>query len=864
MSHKQSQSIADVRRYKTDLPAGLMRTLLSSTASKTQIRLLHWQNLLEICSPSMYLFLKLIAMLIIISSLENAATVAADNDHILRESHAQFLEDIKQGLSQLRLEKDKEISLNIRITELTQINKALTTEKNTRERDIQSMTKKLDEVGHDLTICQAQLSSKNEELLAAIAIPKEDPRLQAKIQELDGIIGVLNSKYEGSKREVSTLKEQLNSLRETFNRKEQENQGFEQELNTARVRINNFAEEKNRYLASKDLENKQICQDLTRKAESSKATMKLKLESEVRNMEQKIKDKDSELNLAKEELRYLQSEKETAASNTAKVQAEVDAYKEQLIQQSVHLQRLQATSQQTFETNQQDLQTIQMEVAELRDLLHLSLDEMASKADKISEANSLVEASARQATQSQKSKEDTEEQCSNLQNELSRKEEQCASLKRELEATSAVVRNMAGGLSRVRTNEHMVASSMTVSTTSRIISQKNEVPRTYVNFQKPSETEKGGFEIPRDHLRQATKHVDSSSHGQNKRGQSVLVGFTSPEHHAGLNGHKLELQPDISSRRPLRAAVRSSSNSGMQKIVEAEIDIAKTPQEAELPSTNYKGRLVKNAHFTPEKSSYITPFSVMSPSTHDSSDLTDMDQIIDGLDDVINNEQLQDVYGKARNGRTKGEKESDHCVSAAQYTKAARKRNEPSVSLISSNEVEEPSTKRVKTRAFTALSTAEESRRRRDSKPGKSVLKKSKEAKAQEYDESVWDLNYIFESQPIGFTQTSNRQPYEARSRVQDLEPRSIRGVVSGKGGRSGGAMAENREFAGLRGSTALSKPSGIPKSPIMREPRRNQRILSSSSSSSNPNAASWKMPAGRVISSYPPRAEVPETQDMY
>lgn len=222
------------------------------------------------------------------------------------ESNNKILEDFKKALNQLRLDKETEIQLNNRICELRQTNEALALDKNAREREIHGFTTQLDELKQDLAGCRGQLSAKNDELATALAAPKEDPRLRAQIQDLETANHTATSQLQGSNQKITKLKEELSSFQEAARLKDQKIKDWEHRFNEAQSTIKILNEEKNKCLANKQQEIDKACQEarqnIARSAEASKATLKMKLESEVNHLEQKVKAKDAELALAQEEL----------------------------------------------------------------------------------------------------------------------------------------------------------------------------------------------------------------------------------------------------------------------------------------------------------------------------------------------------------------------------------------------------------------------------------------------------------------------------------------------------------------------------------------------------------------------------------
>lgn len=222
-----------------------------------------------------------------------------------QESTKKLMEDLKDGLDQLRLDKETESRLNFRINELGQTNHNLATEKRTLEHDAHSLTEQLNEVKRDLVDCQGQLSSKSDELAVALAIVSKDPLLRTKIQILESTNSKLESRLESTNQDISELKEKIQALTETLNFKEKQIRELERNVYIAQMTIKNFNDEKSKYITDKEREKEEECYNITQKFEGQKTTMKRNFEDEMEKLNQKYKERVAELNSTQAELSRL-------------------------------------------------------------------------------------------------------------------------------------------------------------------------------------------------------------------------------------------------------------------------------------------------------------------------------------------------------------------------------------------------------------------------------------------------------------------------------------------------------------------------------------------------------------------------------
>ncbi|KAG4444454.1 hypothetical protein IFR05_000045 [Cadophora sp. M221] len=226
------------------------------------------------------------------------------------EATAQTLGELKESVNQLCLDGDSKNRYNERISNLEKANGNLTADKTAREHEVQSLTRQLEEIRRELADCQNQLRDKEGELTTARAMPTEDPRLKARIQELESAKNGIETQLKAVNQEVSKAKDEVKAVRDGVARKDQQIKDFEQKLYNAQKLIKAFNGERDNYMATKEEENKLACRELAKKAESQKETIKVKLESQVNIAKQRYQEKESELGQTKQRLQEVQAQLE--------------------------------------------------------------------------------------------------------------------------------------------------------------------------------------------------------------------------------------------------------------------------------------------------------------------------------------------------------------------------------------------------------------------------------------------------------------------------------------------------------------------------------------------------------------------------
>jgi hypothetical protein len=717
-------------------------------------------------------------------------------DH--QESNNKILEDFKKIVDQLRLDKNVEIQLNNRISELGQTNEALAIDKNARECEMRGFEKQLDELKRDLVDCHGQLSAKNAELAAALASPKEDPRLRAQIQDLEAAHISVTSQLQGSNQELARLKGELCSFQESARLRDQQIKDWEQRFNDAQSRIKNLNEEKNKCLANKQQEIERACQEarqsVAKSAEASKATLKMKLESEVNHLEEKIKEKDAELVLAKEELQKAREGSDVHGNKANKLRGELALYKEQFSQQIAQLKRLkdQNPGKETSDRLADTLQSIRRECAELQNHIESIRSENSQNIKAAMRGQQAIEGNLRQIDV--------------LENEIEKLKENNAEVQKRFESL-----NEAYNQRRDEGQSIGVAKKINFTTTLGMVRSIQQVQKlskdptpSLANSNRLGSHSIGtndtvldghGVDAPEDALRKAARGIGSHRAGsqieQATRPSPVQVAdnFETPQarnHKVLTEGTVLFNSPHIESSsafqsqrhgsgtHPLRPAGRKHHKFGQGGGADAGPHyLSRSETITQDFQTAYTGN--DNMHYTDATASRvpsgITPFSEVALNVPKPSPFTDLSSMMDELVSIPYQEQLREGYKKVRGSNKSGGQVTTANVpiflgiqTLAQHTVDSLEENEA---------VEATAVPKAQGRRHPP-STTEEAIRRRTVQPHKSAIKKS-----------MWigDAESTFASKPVATvkqSRTSARAKSKDKSQMQDGRHGSYNRAVSG------------------------------------------------------------------------------------
>jgi septal ring factor EnvC (AmiA/AmiB activator) len=730
--------------------------------------------------------------------LETSVQASNNGAAAQQESRIKLLDDFKTIVNQLRLNKETELRLNNRIVELVQSNDRLTVEKNAREREIEGLANQIDELKRDLIDCRGQLSSKHDELATALAAPKEDPRLRVQIQDLETANGTVTGQLESSNQELAKVKEELSSIRDSARRKDQQMKDREQELNDAQSRIKTLQEEKTKILANKQQEIENASQEerhrVAKAAETSKATLKMKLESEINHLERKIKEKDTELAQVRERLQTAQDGSDTYENNTNNLQRELVLYKEQFLQQIAQLKRLdgQNPGLEISDRLEDTLQSVRDECTELRSHLESIRTENSQNMEAALSGQQAIEENLRHID--------------GLENENEKLKERNSELQKRVENLNEAYNQQKALHAESRGNQSSMdgVKSIAFATPQGMLLRNQQIQDTRPSSRHIGNLESGsnlnndrfhdghGVETPEDALRKASRSIGSSRSGSQagKAAQTSSVKFANNFETPPIRRQELlkegstnvnsshpdssvasQTQRSGSGTRSLKVAARKHGTFGQSSGKGAvPHQLNRTTMFAQGVQATYTGdgssRSTNAADL--QGSSGITPFTAFPSSISTESPITDLSSMMEELGSVPDQEQLQDAYAKARG---KKDDTTDAKVAGIKVLQTFALRTMNSLEEVDGGRDAIPKSQARRK----SMSNEEEALRRRTLQPPKPAIKKSKA-----------DNVSTSEPKPIVVTESSNRSTRagsKAASQIQDGHRGSYNRAVSG--GRS-------------------------------------------------------------------------------
>ena len=782
-----------------------------------------------------------------------------------QESNLKLLDDFKTTVNQLRLDKENELQLNSRVLELGQSNDTLVVEKNSREREIVGLTNQVKELKRDLADCCGQLSSKTDELATALAVLEVNPRLEAQIQDLETASNTIAGKLEDSNQELAQLRVELSSHQEISRRKDQQIKTWEHKLDETQSRIKNLNEEKTKFIANKQHEIESACQEerqrIAKAAEASKATMKMKLESEVSLLERKVKERDIELALAKEELQKAQDRSNDQVNNANLLQQELIIYKEKFVQQLAHLKRLeeQTPGREVSDRLAENLQSVRNECTELRNHLESIRNENSQSVKAALKGQQAIERSLRQIDALENENGELKQKNAELQsraeslNEAYTQQKAPNAGQRGGQRAAEGARNTAfatpQAMLRLNQQTHGLrpSSANTNSLETGCILSNDRV------------SDANSVDTPKDALHEVAKGIGSynlrsgsqvgtiaqtSSSSmkfanffeiQQIRNQGVFnersTNISAPSTEDSSASHTQRLG---SGGRPLKVAARKHgafSHSSGTGAVPLQLTPSETPAQASSAGA-------VDGH----GSSGITPFATFASNAPTPSPFTDLSSMVDDLEATPNQEQLEEAYTKARE-----KKHSSADGNVADF------RGLQAFAQETMNSLEESGGKRDVIRRSQArvksLSTTEEAIRRRTALPPKSAIKKLK--LANDTASTSQPRSGAIIEPPKDSTRVGNKAAPQIQNGNRGVYNRAVSGC------KLQTPKAKNPSTVSESTQGTSNGEEGSPNMPI---PKRNN-LKRAGSSTSQTQAASKRVRTSRG-NSMAGRSEVPDSQD--
>ena len=214
-----------------------------------------------------------------------------------------------------------------------------------KDVESQGLLKRIEELELELSGCRDQLTVKLDELATLRALPKEDPVLLRKINDLENAKTILEGQLNSVDRELSKAKDELASCREMALSAQEQSRELQGKLTEAETFLKTLQEDRKKYLASHKADVDKARQDIAKSANTAKIETQMKHDSLVKNLEEARSEAEKELSLVHEELQRCQEESASYSCNLNKVQEELSACKKQLTQQAVYIKHVEQRSQ---------------------------------------------------------------------------------------------------------------------------------------------------------------------------------------------------------------------------------------------------------------------------------------------------------------------------------------------------------------------------------------------------------------------------------------------------------------------------------------------------------------------------------------
>ena len=326
----------------------------------------------------------------------------------LHEAKANLVHDFKATLEQFRADNQTCTQLATHVNDLRTENSTLSSTSNDQQAGLTQLATEVKELKQELSKCQVELTAKTNELNRIENLPQEDPEVTEKLQEAEQTNRSLQEELSKAMQQASRVGEESRNFQETANAARERAQALEREVNEAKTLAKNLEEEKKTTIANCKKANERVRQEsakagAAKKAEAKKEALtevgsKLKsLEEYNKSLEEKCTKWEAHLRRARDDLKKSQQESAHHANNNNILQTELNAYKDQITQQSIRLDQfaLDLVSPELVEERTRELSTVITRINEIQEMVDRVHGESSNNLTNFSHAHAQLERQVR-------------------------------------------------------------------------------------------------------------------------------------------------------------------------------------------------------------------------------------------------------------------------------------------------------------------------------------------------------------------------------------------------------------------------------------------------------------------------------------
>ncbi|KAH6679298.1 hypothetical protein B0J14DRAFT_294611 [Halenospora varia] len=262
----------------------------------------------------------------------------AEEETSRKEFVTKSFDDLKAYIKKFCVDIETNDNLRNQITELREAKAVLNTRNSSLEIEVQNLTTQQANVQRDLSHYQEQLASKAQELQVQLNAPKEDPRLVARIQELETTNSGIRDQLRAMVQEVTSTKEDLTSAEELSSSHAEEIRHLESKCRIAQSKVERVDKIKQELEMKYKGEVEKQKDECAKTLNTTLSDMKLKHDATLRNLRQKCTEREAELKATKEALEKVRNEKSSTTKELEKEASELATCKKQIAQLEIRIE----------------------------------------------------------------------------------------------------------------------------------------------------------------------------------------------------------------------------------------------------------------------------------------------------------------------------------------------------------------------------------------------------------------------------------------------------------------------------------------------------------------------------------------------
>ncbi|KAF7917191.1 uncharacterized protein EAE98_010296 [Botrytis deweyae] len=278
------------------------------------------------------------------SRIETKFDDNGSKDITFQESTVKLFDDLKERLVQISGDMDEKSKLSEQINMLRESNAKLEANLKSKEADLETNVARMDELTRELAGVHSELMEKTQQLAISLAQPREDPKLKRKVDELttetsrlEGLLTAANHEKLQAEKDIQTHQTTITTTQKRLRDTEEKFRDVESAMKALEI-------ENQKFQMDCRSTTERVRQETTQLALSQRKELLAQHDSLVNDLKHKQAETEERLKTAIEESKAFKETTDKHTKTISERDSKIAAYKDQLLQQKLQLQSLEARS----------------------------------------------------------------------------------------------------------------------------------------------------------------------------------------------------------------------------------------------------------------------------------------------------------------------------------------------------------------------------------------------------------------------------------------------------------------------------------------------------------------------------------------